>query len=136
VVGSRRYRAFEERLISRETLTELERDGTLPIAVDADPRVAHYPDDARLFVAEARPVGEGSVKASSALSGIRRQRPAKQPPSPGPTWRPSASYCRGGERGNMRYAASVPGSAQALTHPEAELLRALPAGSLNVEQVR
>ena len=36
VVGSRRYRAFEERLISRETLQELERDGTLPIAVDAD----------------------------------------------------------------------------------------------------
>ena len=36
VAGSRRYRAFEERLISRETLKELERDGTLPIAVDAD----------------------------------------------------------------------------------------------------
>jgi hypothetical protein len=34
--SSRRYRAFEERLISRETLKELERDGTLPIAVDAD----------------------------------------------------------------------------------------------------
>jgi hypothetical protein len=36
VVGSRRYRAFEERLISQETLKELERGGTLPIAVDAD----------------------------------------------------------------------------------------------------
>src|SRR6202521_5011116 len=36
VAGSRRYRAFEERLISSETLKELERDGTLPIAVDAD----------------------------------------------------------------------------------------------------
>jgi len=36
VVGSRRYRAFEERLISRETLKELEQGGTLPIAVDAD----------------------------------------------------------------------------------------------------
>src|SRR5215469_13564875 len=36
VVGSRRYRAFEERLISHETLKELERAGTLPIAVDAD----------------------------------------------------------------------------------------------------
>jgi TnpA family transposase len=36
VVGSRRYRAFEERLISRETLEELERGGSLPIAVDAD----------------------------------------------------------------------------------------------------
>src|SRR5271155_2348499 len=36
VGGSRRYRAFEERLISRETLKELEQGGTLPIAVDAD----------------------------------------------------------------------------------------------------
>src|SRR5437764_10852620 len=36
VVGSRRYRAFEERLISRETLKELEQAGTLPIAVDTD----------------------------------------------------------------------------------------------------
>jgi TnpA family transposase len=36
VAGSRRYRAFEERLISRETLEELERGGSLPIAVDAD----------------------------------------------------------------------------------------------------
>src|SRR6476646_1049132 len=35
-VGSRRYRAFEERLIPRETLKELEQSGTLPIAVDAD----------------------------------------------------------------------------------------------------
>jgi hypothetical protein len=36
VVGSRRYRAFEERLISRETLKQLDRGGTLPIAVDVD----------------------------------------------------------------------------------------------------
>jgi TnpA family transposase len=36
VVGSRRYRSFEERLISRETLRELEQSGMLPIAVDAD----------------------------------------------------------------------------------------------------
>ena len=36
VVGSRRYRSFEERLISRETLRELEQGGTLPIAVDPD----------------------------------------------------------------------------------------------------
>jgi hypothetical protein len=36
VVGSRRYRAFEERLISRKTLKELQQSGTLPIAVDAD----------------------------------------------------------------------------------------------------
>src|SRR5271154_2894103 len=36
VVGSRRYRSFEERLISREVLQELQQSGTLPIAVDAD----------------------------------------------------------------------------------------------------
>ena len=36
VVGSRRYRSFEERLISRETLQELLQSGTLPVAVDAD----------------------------------------------------------------------------------------------------
>jgi hypothetical protein len=36
VVGGRRYRAFEERLISRKTLKELQQSGTLPIAVDAD----------------------------------------------------------------------------------------------------
>jgi len=36
VAGSQRYRAFEDRLMSREALKELERDGTLPLAVDAD----------------------------------------------------------------------------------------------------
>jgi TnpA family transposase len=36
VVGSRRYRSFEERLISRETLQDLAESGTLPIAVDPD----------------------------------------------------------------------------------------------------
>src|ERR1700687_6113704 len=36
VVGTRRYRAVEEPLMSREALKELERDGTLPLAVDAD----------------------------------------------------------------------------------------------------
>ncbi len=36
VVGSRQYRSFEERLISTETLRELEAAGTLPIAVEAD----------------------------------------------------------------------------------------------------
>ena len=36
VVGSRRYRSFEERLISREVLQELQQSGTLPVAVDAD----------------------------------------------------------------------------------------------------
>jgi len=36
VAGSRRYRSFEERLISPETLRELEAGGTLPVGVDAD----------------------------------------------------------------------------------------------------
>ena len=36
VVGSRRYRSFEERLISREILQELLQSGTPPVAVDPD----------------------------------------------------------------------------------------------------
>ena len=36
VVGSRRYRSFEERLISSETLRELQESGAWPVAVDAD----------------------------------------------------------------------------------------------------
>src|SRR5271166_1003412 len=36
VVGSQRYRSFEERLISRETQQELQQSGTLPIAVEVD----------------------------------------------------------------------------------------------------
>jgi hypothetical protein len=36
VEGSRRYRSFEERLIPRETLRQLERDGALPVAIEAD----------------------------------------------------------------------------------------------------
>jgi TnpA family transposase len=36
VAGSRQYRSFEERLISRETLQELQQTGTLPVAVEMD----------------------------------------------------------------------------------------------------
>lgn len=36
VTGSRQYRAFEERLISRETLRDLQQSGALPIAVETD----------------------------------------------------------------------------------------------------
>jgi len=36
VAGSRRYRSFEERLISQETLRGLQASGDWPIAVDAD----------------------------------------------------------------------------------------------------
>lgn len=36
VAGSRRYRSFEERLVSREALRAMEADGTLPVAVDPD----------------------------------------------------------------------------------------------------
>ena len=36
VTGSRQYRSFEERLISKETLQELQQAGTLPVAVEAD----------------------------------------------------------------------------------------------------
>ena len=36
VVGSRQYRSFEERLLSRETTQNMHKAGTLPIAVEAD----------------------------------------------------------------------------------------------------
>lgn len=36
VAGSRRYRSFEERLISEDTLDEMQQAGTLPIAVEPD----------------------------------------------------------------------------------------------------
>ena len=36
VVGSRQYRSFEERLISRETLEELQQTGALPVATETD----------------------------------------------------------------------------------------------------
>ena len=36
VAGSRQYRSFEERLISAETLQELQQAGTLPVAVEPD----------------------------------------------------------------------------------------------------
>ena len=36
VTGSRRYRSFEERLISEDTLNQLQQAGTLPIAVEPD----------------------------------------------------------------------------------------------------
>ena len=36
VVGSRQYRSFEERLLSRKTMQNLQKSDTLPIAVEAD----------------------------------------------------------------------------------------------------
>ncbi len=36
VTGSRRYRAFEERLVAPATLQAMQHDGTMPLAVDAD----------------------------------------------------------------------------------------------------
>jgi TnpA family transposase len=50
VVGSRRYRSFEERLISRETQRELLQSGTLPIAVDPD--FEHFIAGRRAFLDE------------------------------------------------------------------------------------
>ena len=35
VAGSRRYRSFEERLVSCEALRAMQEDGTLPVVVDA-----------------------------------------------------------------------------------------------------
>jgi TnpA family transposase len=36
ITGSRHYRSFEERLLSKETMEKLQREGTLPIAVEVN----------------------------------------------------------------------------------------------------
>ena len=61
VVGSRRYRSFEEHLISREAQQEMLQNGTLPVAVDADFErfIAGRHDllDARLAAVDAKANG-------------------------------------------------------------------------------
>ena len=54
VTGSRRYRSFEERLISQETLRELQATGAWPIAVDAD---------SERFIADRKALLDGRLAA-------------------------------------------------------------------------
>jgi hypothetical protein len=61
VVGSRRYRSFEEHLISREAHQEMLQSGTLPVALDADLErfiaVRRPLLDARLAAVDAKATG-------------------------------------------------------------------------------
>jgi TnpA family transposase len=85
VVGSRRYRSFEERLISREVLRELLQSGTLPVAIDPDferfieSRRALL--DARLAAADAKATG-GLLPDVSLEKGVLKIAPIEKSTPP------------------------------------------------------
>jgi TnpA family transposase len=73
VAGSRQYRSFEERLISAQTLRELQQAGTLPVAVDPD--FKHFITgrrallDDRLAATDAR-AGDGKLPGVTIDKGV------------------------------------------------------------------
>jgi hypothetical protein len=85
VVGSRRYRSFEERLISREVLQELLQSGTPPVAVDPDferfiaGRRAQL--DARLAAVDAKAKG-GLLPEVSLEKGVLKIAPIEKSTPP------------------------------------------------------
>ena len=99
--GSRRYRSFEERLISPETLTEYEGHGPLPIAVDADFErfIAERRTAARRAAGRDRRQGDGDLLPDVTLDkGALKITPIDQidaAGSRGPDRRASTPCCRG-----------------------------------------
>lgn len=103
VVGSRRYRSFEEHLISHEVLQELLQGATLPVAVDPDFErfIAgrHALLDARLAAVDAKAKGgllpevslEKGVLKIAPIENRRRRRPRHLPPVSTRCCRASAS---------------------------------------------
>lgn len=85
VTGSRQYRSFEERLISVETLQELQRAGTPPIAVEADfeafiaGRSARL--DGRLTAVDAR-AREGALPDVTINGGVLKIAPIEKSTPP------------------------------------------------------
>ena len=85
VTGSRRYRAFEERLIAPATLQAMQPDGTLPLAVDADfdrfiaARRAVL--DERLAAVDARAAG-GLLPAVTLDKGVLKIAPVEKSTPP------------------------------------------------------
>jgi hypothetical protein len=93
VVGSRRYRSFEEHLISREAHQEMLQSGTLPVALDPDlerfiaGRRARL--DARLGAVDAKATGgllpdvslEKGVLKIAPIENRRRRKPRHSPPA-------------------------------------------------------
>ena len=81
VTGSRRYRSFEERLISEETLHDLQQAGTLPVAVETD--FERFVEgrrtllDARLATVDARAKG-GLLPDVSIDRGVLRVAPIEK----------------------------------------------------------
>ena len=85
VTGSRRYRAFEERLISPATLQEMQRDGTLPLAVDADYErfiaARHVVLDERLAAIDTR-AADGLLPAVTLDKGVLKIAPVERSTPP------------------------------------------------------
>ena len=85
VSGSRRYRSFDERLISPETLQALHQAGTLPVAVETDferfitGRRALL--DERLIAVEAR-AKEGGLPGVSIIKGALKITPIEKTTPP------------------------------------------------------
>ena len=85
VGGSRQYRSFEERLISKETLQDLQQAGTLPVAVEADferfiaDRRALL--DERLTAIDAR-ARDGKLPDVTITSGVLRIAPIEKSTPP------------------------------------------------------
>ena len=85
VSGSRRYRSFDERLISPETLQALHQAGTLPVAVETDferfitGRRALL--DERLIAVEAR-AKEGGLPGVSIIKGVLKITPIEKTTPP------------------------------------------------------
>jgi Transposase, Mutator family/Tn3 transposase DDE domain len=94
VAGSRRYRSFEERLISHETQRELLQSGILPIAVDPDFErfIAGRPAllDERLAAIDVKAKG-GLLPDVTLERGVLKITPIEKSTPPGPRCLPHAS---------------------------------------------
>lgn len=85
VSGSRQYRSFEERLISRDALHAMQLDGTLPVAVEPDfdrfIEMRHTLLDARLTAVDAR-ARDGLLPDVTIDSGVLKVAPIEKSTPP------------------------------------------------------
>src|ERR1700734_3561514 len=85
VTGSRRYRSYEERLISPETLENLKQSGDLPIAVEADfdtfIAARRTLLDERMTAVDAR-AAEGNLPDAPPTRGVLKIPRIKKSPPP------------------------------------------------------
>ena len=85
VTGSRQYRSFEERLISKEAMEQLRQDGNLPVAVEADfdefIEARHIKLHERLTTVDAR-AAEGKLPDVTLTKGVLKISPIEKSTSP------------------------------------------------------